>query len=178
MYKVPNRNALPVRPQGQYNNANVAKKGSDHLLMLRHINLLRNPNLKTRAKKLKNKGINVKDNFTFIAHVVGYEDPSFGQSSQIVLRKPHSKNNSKSNSTKLNLHGVNHVWNLTYPNIGLKPWEMPPFKQVLRQKLQGVGENIYKSHLAKTKRNIENSINSKFHPPLATATSLGVLRVE
>ena len=148
----------------------VAKKGSDHLLMLRHTPV--GPNLKTRRKKLKNEGINVKDNFTFITHVVGYEDgPRWVQYPQIdlgkphsfVLRKPHSKNNSKSKSTKLNLHGVNHVWNLTYPNIGLKPWEMPHFKQVLRQKLQEVGENIYKSHLAKTKRNIEKSINSKLN---------------
>ena len=126
-YKVPNRNALPVRAEGYHIIANVAKKGSDHLLMLRHTPV--GPNyLKTRAKKLKNEGINVKDNFTFIAHVVGYDDgPRFVQSPKIVLgkphsfvlRKPHSKNNSKSKSTKLNLHGVNHVWNLTYPNICL-----------------------------------------------------------
>ena len=166
-YKVPKHIPLPKPKSAHRNNpythADVAKEGAAHLLMLRNTTPF-GEDLMVRLNKLTKGGIKVKDNGTFIAHVVGYEIP-FVTPPQIVVRKPHSKNNSKSKSTKLNLHGVNHVWNLTYPN-GLKTWETPWFKHALKKKLNVDLEDMFdvykRNHnYNKTNNTIKKSIQKR-----------------
>ena len=175
MLRINSRHALPTNKSG------LAKQGSHHMLMLSQTPWL---SLADQIDNLQKGGIHVTRNGTFIAYVDSYEDIMNSAFPQIVLHKHKplskknselSKKNSQSNSIKLNVRGISHVWNLTYPKIGLKKWEMPYFRQILRQRLKNnpeVGDNIYKSHLANSERHIKKIINSEPKMPRIIRDSL------
>ena len=167
--KIPKHHPLPlvrhlnILNEHPYKHVAVAEEGGTHLLMLRKTDTWGLGNrsvssLKSRRKKLENVGIKVKNNGTFIAHVVGYE----GLPYQITVRNPTKKENQ---ITKLRLYGVNHVWNLTYPN-GLKTHERPYLRLVLKKQPQtsNAAGNIYYNYSGihrKTNNNIKSNIASR-----------------